>query len=168
MDVVTIGKLTQVCATLFTDVYKPKSGLISQTFTASSAAIYAARAILKELLTGGYLGKNGKIIKQSKHFVRRLQEFAHRYPNYLQGPFGMGAMIGCTVFDGSEEINKIFLKELFEAGVVAFNAGHSPTRVRFLMPIGAVTFKDIDNVCKIIEKTLTKVADQINLKNRGH
>ena len=46
-DVVTVGKLTQVCATLFTDDYKPKPGLISQTFTAATAAIAAGRAILR-------------------------------------------------------------------------------------------------------------------------
>jgi len=46
VDLVTIGKISQVCATLFTSHYNPKPGLISQTFTGSTWAMYAAHAIV--------------------------------------------------------------------------------------------------------------------------
>ena len=36
--------------------------------------------------------------------------------------------------------------------------GNEPTRVRFLPPMGVLTTNDIDAVCDILEKTLTKVA----------
>ena len=45
VDVVTTGKMLQVCATLFTDAMKPGPGLLSQTFTASTSAIVAAGVI---------------------------------------------------------------------------------------------------------------------------
>ena len=39
-DIVTIGKMLQICATLFTDALRPAPGIISQTFTASTSAIF--------------------------------------------------------------------------------------------------------------------------------
>ena len=157
VDVVTIGKLTHVCATLYREEYKPKQQIISQTFTAGTSAFYTAKVMLDVLLKKGLLGKNGRIMKLSEYFVLRLKDISSRHNGVLKGPYGLGAMIGCSVFDGSAEKSKIFLQELFEAGVVAFVAGRSPVRVRFLMPMGAVTVKDIDTVSKIIEKTLVKM-----------
>ena len=49
VDVVTIGKLSQVCATLFKDDFNPRPGLVSQTFTGATAAFFAAKVIIREL-----------------------------------------------------------------------------------------------------------------------
>jgi len=158
-DVVTIGKLSQVCATLFTDAFRPAPGLISQTFTASSTAIAAARVILHQLSTGDFYGPNGRITRLHDHFTRRLQDLSERYPGWVTGPFGIGAMIAMTPFDGKPEQARALLQALFRNGVMAFVAGAAPTRVRFLMPLGVVTEPDIDAVCRILENTLTEVAD---------
>ncbi|VAX35928.1 Succinylornithine transaminase [hydrothermal vent metagenome] len=155
VDVVTIGKMSQVCATLFTPQYNPKSGLLSQTFTASSSAIHAACTILDEVENNGYLGKDGKVMRYGEYFRSCLKKLSEKYPNKIKGPFGLGAMVGFTVFDGSVEKTKGFLTALYEAGVIGFMAGKEPARVRFLMPIGAVTEKDIESVCELIEKVLT-------------
>jgi 4-aminobutyrate aminotransferase-like enzyme len=154
VDVLSMGKLTQACATLFRDEYVPKPNLVSQTFTASSSAIHAATVIVEELLKGKYLGKTGKIEQCSKRFIGNLEKISQRHPDWVKGPFGIGAMVGFTVFDGSAEVSRIFLKSLFEEGVLGFVAGKSPYRIRFLMPIGAVTPNDIDKVSAIIEKTI--------------
>ena len=61
VDLVWVGKASQVCATLFKADYKPKPGLLSQTFTGSATAIAAGRVILDELRCGGYFGADGKI-----------------------------------------------------------------------------------------------------------
>ncbi len=45
VDIVSIGKLSQVCATLFRKEFKPKAGLLSQTFTGSTSSLHAARVI---------------------------------------------------------------------------------------------------------------------------
>jgi acetylornithine aminotransferase len=160
-DVVTIGKLSQVCATLFTDAFKPAPGLISQTFTASSTAIAAARVMLRQLSTGDFYGPGGRITKLYDHFANRLQNLSERYPGWVTGPFGIGAMIALTPFDGRPEQARALLQALFKNGVMAFVAGTAPARVRFLMPLGVVTGSDIDAVCRILENTLAEVADAV-------
>jgi acetylornithine aminotransferase len=160
-DVVTIGKLSQVCATLFTDAFKPTPGLISQTFTASSTAIAATRVILHQLSTGDFYGAGGRITQLHDYFANRLDDLSERYPGWVTGPFGIGAMIALTPFDGRPEQARALLQALFKNGVIAFVAGAAPTRVRFLMPLGVVTEPDIDAVCRILENTLIEVADAV-------
>ncbi|MEW6114510.1 MAG: aminotransferase class III-fold pyridoxal phosphate-dependent enzyme [Thermodesulfobacteriota bacterium] len=157
-DIVTIGKLSQVCATLFRDKYVPRPGLMSQTFTASTAAIFASLAIMKTLTSGDYFGPDGRIARLHEHFVSRLQGIAARHPQLLAGPYGIGAMIACTPFQGEAENVKKFMHALFDEGVIAFYCGSHVTRVRFLIPVGAVTFDDIDRVTEIVEATLVQVA----------
>ncbi len=155
-DVVTIGKLSQVCATLFTDQFTPKPGLISQTFTGATSSIFAAQKIIDTLTSDGFFGTDGRIMKLHDHFVNQLNAIGQRLPGSVQGPFGLGAMIAFTPFDGHIETVKNFIAALYEAGVIAFLAGANPARVRFLMPLGTVTTQDIDAVCSIIEATLAK------------
>jgi acetylornithine/N-succinyldiaminopimelate aminotransferase len=83
-----------------------------------------------------------------------LQALHKKYPDKIEGPWGLGAMIGMTLFKGDMEKSKQFTFKLFENGVLSFMAGSNPTRVRFLVPVGAVTLADIDKACEIIEKTL--------------
>jgi len=156
MDVVTVGKCTQACAMIFTESYNPKPGLLSQTFSASTAAIHTACLILDELEQGAYLGPDGKIAQLSNHFVKGLESLSKKYPKCISGPYGLGAMVGITPFEGSLEKTKAFMMDLYHAGVMGFMAGKEPTRARFLMPIGAVTREDIDNVCDIIEGVIKK------------
>lgn len=159
IDVVAVGKNSQVCATLFTDDHKPKPGLMSQTFTGSAAQIAASHYVINSIVTGGYLGENGKIQKLHKHFKQNLEKIAKKHPEKLSGPYGIGAMVAMTVFGGDEPKSKAFTIKLFENGVLSFMAsGHPTTRVRFLMPIMVTEEKHIDEVCALIEKTLTEMA----------
>lgn len=158
IDVVAVGKNSQVCATLFTDDHKPKPGLMSQTFTGSSSQIAASHYVINSIVTGGYLGENGKIQKLHKHFKQNLEKIAKKHPTKLSGPFGIGAMVAMTVFGGDEPKSKAFTIKLFENGVLSFMAsGHPTTRVRFLMPVMVTEDKHIDEVCALIEKTLTEM-----------
>lgn len=157
-DVVTVGKMTQVCATLFTPALKPKPGLISQTFTGATSSLFAARAILNELLNGDYFGPTGQIAKLSNYFVSKLKDLASRRPGWVQGPFGFGTMIAFTPFDGSPEITKRLLIELYQAGVIGFIAGGRPARVRFLPPVGAARTEDIDAALEILESCMASIA----------
>lgn len=154
VDAVWIGKASQACATLFTDEMNPKPGLISQTYTASTTAIAAGHYILTTLMTGGFFGAGGRIARLHEEFKSRLNALASKYPKRLSGPFGMGAMIGFTVFDGEPDKVKKFARSLFDAGVIAFYCGKNPTRMRFLPPVGCLSTKDIDAVFEILEKTL--------------
>lgn len=158
VDVVTVGKNSQVCATLFKDDHKPKPGLISQTFTGASSQISASLWIVNEIVNGGYLGKDGKIEKIHQRFKGNLEKIAAKHPQKLSGPYGIGAMVAMTVYGGDEAKTKAFTYKLFDNGVLSFMAGGAPlARVRYLMPVLAVTMEDIDNVCALIEKTLGEI-----------
>ncbi len=157
VDMVNIGKNSQICATIYRNEFKPRPGLISQTFTSSGSAINAAYYIINEVANSGYLGKDGKIEKLHNHFVKHLEALSKKYPGTIEGPWGLGAMIGMTLFGGDTQKSKEFTFKLFENGVIGFIAGAAPTRVRFLIPAGANEEKHIDEVCAIIEKTLNEM-----------
>lgn len=158
VDLVAVGKATQVCATLFTEEYKPRPGLLSQTFTSSSVALAAGEAVLDELLGGGYYGPQGKVNKLHDYFENGLKTIEKRHPKLLQGPYGIGAMIAITPFGGAKDKVTKFTQKLYQNGLIGFIAGAEPTRTRFLIPIGAITTKDIDAAAQIIEKTLIEVS----------
>jgi acetylornithine aminotransferase len=159
-DLVTVGQMTQVCATLFTDAYKPKPGLLSQTFTGSTASIHAGRRVLDHLDGGGFFGEEGRNVRIRQRFAERIGAIAERHPGRLSGPAGLGGMIAFKVFDGGTETTRRFLRALFDAGVVGFFTGGDPARVRFLPPIGAITDEEIDAVCGIVERTLATMAER--------
>lgn len=156
VDIVSIGKLAQVCATLFKADFKPRPGLLSQTFTSSTSAIKASQLILKKLIEGDFFGPEGKIAKIHAHFVSHFESLRQHYPESIQGPYGLGAMIAFTPFKGESQKVTQFVQELFQAGIISFVAGDSPTRIRFLPPIEALTFEDIDTIREILEEALKK------------
>lgn len=158
VDLVTVGKASQVCATLFREDLRPRPGLISQTFTSSTAAIVAGRVIVQGLMDGGYLGPEGKIARLQDRCVGRLKELRDRRPDLIDGPFGIGAMVAFTPLGGKPETVKEFVHALFDAGVIAFTAGSDGSRVRFLLPVGAVTEEDIDAAVSITEATLVQMS----------
>ena len=161
VDIVTVGKLTQVCATLFASSLVPGPGLLSQTFTGSTASIQAARVILDTLRNGGFFGPGGRIAAMEDHFRQRLSQLSAQYPDRIRGPFGLGAMVAFTAFDGSPQKSKEVVQALFGAGVIAFVAGQDPARVRFLVPIAAVQTKDIDAVCDILAGVLENLGSGV-------
>ena len=131
---------------------------MSQTFTGSSSQIAASQYVISSIVNGGYLGENGKIMKLHKRFAGNLEKISKKYPDLLKGPYGIGAMVAMTVFNGDEPKSKAFTVKLFENGVLSFMAsGHPNTRVRFLMPVMVTEEKHIDEVCEIIEKTLHEI-----------
>jgi len=158
VDVVTLGKSSQACATLFAEEFKPGPGLLSQTFTSSTLAMFVAEVIVNELLQGDYFGPDGRIARFHAHCVRRLAEIEEHQPGLIAGPYGVGAMIAFTAFSGDPVRVKQFVHQLFESGVISFYAGHDKLRVRFLIPVGAITFEDIDKVVSISEATLIKMS----------
>jgi acetylornithine aminotransferase len=154
VDIVSLGKMAHICATLFRSSWTPKPGLLSQTFTASTAAIHAARTILLELESKGFFGEGGKNMQIGEKFTKKLQALHQKYPDKINGPYGLGAMCAFTPLDGSSEKATALVKALFENGVMSFIAGANPTRVRFLVPAGVLTEKHLDEVIAILEETI--------------
>ncbi len=155
VDLVTIGKITQVCATLYRDDYKPRPGLVSQTFTGATSSIFAAQAIVEGLINGNHFGEAGRNAQVHERFANHLQRIADAHPGSVAGPFGQGGMIAFTPADGSPDAAKRVAHALFDAGVIGFITGSNPARVRFLPPLGVVTDDDIDAVCAIVEQVVT-------------
>ncbi|MBT5856520.1 aminotransferase class III-fold pyridoxal phosphate-dependent enzyme [bacterium] len=154
VDIVTVGKLSQVCATLYNQALQPKPGLVSQTFTSSATAISAAIHVLDELTQNGYLGQDGLIMSRSNQMRDGLKSIAQRRPDIVEGPYGYGGMIAFTSYKGDPERTMAYIRRLYEAGVIVFINGNDPLRVRFLMPIGGVTETDIQKVLVVVEECL--------------
>ncbi|MHB8764642.1 MAG: aminotransferase class III-fold pyridoxal phosphate-dependent enzyme [Deferrisomatales bacterium] len=158
VDLAAVGKLTQVCATLFTAEYRPRPGLVSQTFTGATAALRAGIAVVEGLLDGDCLGPDGRNARLGGRLAARLADLGRRHPARVRGPFGVGAMVAFTPFDGSEAAAKGVARALFDDGVIAFTAGSEPSRVRFLVPAPAATEADVDAVAEVVEATLERLA----------
>jgi acetylornithine aminotransferase len=158
VDLVTVGKLTQVCATLFRAELAPPAGLVSQTFTGSTAAFAAGEAIVSRLLQGDVFGPKGRNTRLHARFEAGLRGIAERRPGLLAGPYGLGAMVAFTPLGGDKADVDAFARALYEKGVLAFTAGARPTRVRFLPPVPAVEEADVDAVLARVEEALVEVA----------
>ncbi len=155
-DIVTIGKITQLCATLYTTELKPQGPILSQTFTAASSSIEAALVMLDELERVGCFGSDGQNMQRFQYFSDRLQELEHRYPGKVHGPHGCGMMIALTPGDGSAQAASDMVHALYQAGLMSFVAGGDPSRVRFLPPPGITTTDHIDAAVEIMDQVLDR------------
>ncbi len=158
VDIVTVGKLLQACATLFTEEYAPKPGLVAGTFTGSTAALRSARRVLEEL-DRGHLGPEGRIRKVGDRFREGLDRLAAgSCKGLIAQTRNVGAMVAFEPFGGTLEEVKAVLMKLFDLGVVAFYCGHGPYLIRMLPPAAAMTDGDVDTAISLIEQALLEVA----------
>lgn len=154
IDICTIAKTVQLGATLYTEEYNPKPGLIAGTFSGSTVSMLAGMEMLDMLCNDGYLGAHGRIQKIYENFVGGLNKLGNTTcQGKIADACGMGLMIAFTPFDGKKEQVDIFLKNLYNNGVIAFNCGKDPIRARFLIP-AIITDQEIDLALSIIEKTI--------------
>jgi acetylornithine aminotransferase len=133
---------------------------VSQTFTGATAAIRAGCSVVEGLLTGDFFGPDGRNARLGGRLATRLAALAERLSDRVRGPFGLGALVAFTPFDGSDVAAKAVVQALFDAGLMAFTAGFEPTRVRFLVPAGAATEEDVDEAARILENTLVALPGQ--------
>lgn len=159
-DIVTIGKITQVCATLYGDALKPKGPLLSQTFTASSASIAAGLSMLQALEDNRCFGPAGRNIERHHYFAAKLAQLAEKHPGKISGPWGEGMMIAFTPGSGSNKYAQDFVYKMYHAGIMGFVAGHDPTRIRFLPPPACTTEADIDAACLILDEVLASMPQE--------
>lgn len=153
VDLCTIAKTAQVGATLYTEEFNPQPGLIAGTFSGSTAALSAGCEIL-DMLQEGFLGPNGRIMDIHRKFIsmlNNLNETSCR--GKLTDAGGLGLMIAVTPYEGKKEQVDALLKRLFQNGIVAFNCGKDPIRIRFLIP-ATIEDRDIEIAKGIIEKSI--------------
>jgi acetylornithine/N-succinyldiaminopimelate aminotransferase len=154
IDLCTIAKTAQVGATLYTEEYNPKPGLIAGTFSGSSVALSVGLEILRILDEEGYVGPSGRIQKINKQFVGMLNELNETTcKGKLTDAGGLGLMMAVTPYDGNKDRTEALIKRLFQNGLIAFGCGKDPYRIRFLVP-AIIQDSDIQVVKKIIEKSI--------------
>ena len=153
VDICTIAKTAQIGATLYTEEYNPKPGLIAGTFSGATPALSAGTEMLK-MLSEGYLGPQGRIHQIHKRFIDGINRLnTTTCKDIAQDAGGLGLMIAFTPLDGKKDNVNKFLNNLFKNGVIAFPCGKDPVRARFLVP-AIIADADIDLALSIIEKTL--------------
>ena len=153
VDIVTIAKTVQVGATLYTEEYNPKPGLVSGTFSGSGASLSSGLEILN-ILEEGYVGPNGRILKIHKKFTDGLNDLNKSTCKGLtQDAGGMGLMIAFTAFEGKKEQAEQLIKTLYKNGIISFSCGKDPVRIRFLVP-AIIQDHEIDLALSVIEKSI--------------
>jgi acetylornithine/N-succinyldiaminopimelate aminotransferase len=158
IDLCTVAKTLQAAATLYTEDYNPKPGLVAGTFSGASSALAAGVASLKMITQEGYLGAGGKIAKIHNEFVgmlNRLNETTCK--GLLREAGGLGLMIAATPLDGKNETVQKLIQKMFSHGLIVYSCGKDPVRLRFLVP-AVIESKDIELAGKIIEKSLLELA----------
>lgn len=153
IDICTIAKTAQVGATLYTEEYNPKPGLIAGTFSGATSSLKVGLEIL-DMLQEGFLGPKGRIMQIHQRFISKLNELNETTcKGKVQDAGGMGLMIAFTPFEGKKEQVDALTKKLFNNGLIGFTCGKDPVRVRFLVP-AIIKDEEIDLAVKIVEKTI--------------
>ena len=161
-DIVTVEKITQVCATLYGEAFKPKGPILSQTFTGSSSSIATGLKMLDLLDSGECFGSRGQNVTRHEYFAEQLASLSRKYPKLVSGPFGEGMMIAFTPGDGSVDQAKRLMMTMYEVGLLGFVCGANPTRIRFLPPPATTTSEHIDDAVALLETSLLQFAKQID------
>lgn len=159
VDITTIGKITQVCATIYRKSLQPTGPILSQTFTGSSGSISVGLRMLEQLAKTGCFGTEGRNQRNHDHFAKRLNELGARYPGQIRGPYGEGMMIAFTPGDGSFQTAQNWVRQLYDLGLICFLCGGDPYRIRFLPPPTITTPDHIDQAIAIIDQMLAEMPD---------
>ncbi len=154
IDICTIAKTAQLGATLYSEEYNPKPGLIAGTFSGTTVAMSTGMEMIKMLVSENYLGPKGRVLQIHSRFVAGIKKLNDSScKNKAQDAGGMGLMVAFTPFEGKKEEIDSFMKKLFHNGVIGFTCGKGPYRSRFLIP-ACITDTEIDQALEIIERTL--------------
>lgn len=172
IDVMCIGKMSQACATLFTEDYNPKPGLLSGTFTGETVSFTVGKRTVERLRDGGYYGPDGINARHHRLFCEQVRALAAKHPDWFPDVpevvgqagvkdicGGLGGMMRFTPFGGKKEPIVKACRECFDEGVVVFYCGHGPFHIRMLPPLGVMKEEDWPRVFEVVERGLAKAAD---------
>lgn len=164
VDVLCVGKMTQACATLWTEEFSPKPGLLSGTFTGNTSDFTVGNLLIDTLASGGFYGESGKFAGHHALFREQVKALAAKHPEWfpkVEGAAdivgGVGGMMRFTPFGGDKAKIIAACKAMYEEGVVCFWCGHGPFHVRFLPPMPVFEEADWARVFEVVERALAKV-----------
>lgn len=167
VDVFCVGKMTQACATLWTERYNPKPGLLSGTFTGNTSDFTVGSLLLDELSNGNNYGPKGKFAIHHAEFRSQVKKLIDKHPDWFpSAPHtkelvgGVGGMMKFTPFGGDK--NKVMktCKHAYDEGVISFYCGHGPFHVRMLPPLPVMKMEDWPRVFECLERALARVAQE--------
>ncbi len=168
VDVFCVGKMTQVCATLYTKEYNPGPGLLSGTFTGGAVPFAVGKRVLERLRDGDFYGPTGRFARTHAAFRTHARALIEKHPEWFPtvaqwGPGadltgGTAGMMRFTPFGGDKEKVMKACKFLFDEGVILFYCGHGPYHVRMLPPMPVFDDADWPKVFACIERGLAKAA----------
>ncbi len=162
VDVVTVGKMLQGSAVLFTRKYNPKPGLVAGTYAGATAGMAVGARLIERIEQEGYLGPEGRTAVLEGRVQRRFESLAKRMPRALGARTGIGAMHAFVPFDGRPAAVKAVLQAAFEEGLIVFSAGERPAKIRMLLPLN-VTDEELEAGFTILEKALRRVSEELGL-----
>jgi 4-aminobutyrate aminotransferase-like enzyme len=162
VDVVTVGKLLQGSAALFTRAYNPRPGLVAGTFAGATVAMAVGARILERLEREGYLGPRGRIARLGRGIEERFERLARRLPRAVGPRSGLGAMQAFVPFDGSARAAEAATRLACEEGLLVFTAGQEPTKIRLLPPL-ATSEEELDAGFAALEKALVRAGSEVGL-----
>lgn len=157
VDIITIGKMTQICATVYTKDMAPPAGLLSQTFTGATQTLKVAETVFDLLDATPLFGPEGLNISWHQVFVKHMKRLQKKYPSLITPPFGIGSMWAFTFSDGSKNTCMTFLKHLYHEGLIGFMCGKAPYRIRFLPPTPCLDHSHFKIAFRCIENAIQKM-----------
>ncbi len=167
VDVFCVGKMTQACATLWTERYNPKPGLLSGTFTGNTSDFTVGSLLLDELSNGDFYGPKGKFAIHHAEFRSQVKKLIDKHPNWFPDApetkelvGGVGGMMKFTPFGGDKAKVMKTCKHAYEEGVISFYCGHGPFHVRMLPPLPVMKMEDWPRVFECVERALARVAQE--------
>ncbi|WP_456388341.1 acetylornithine/succinylornithine family transaminase [Desulfolithobacter sp.] len=113
-------------------------GTHASTFGGNPVAAAGAVAVLKTMLTPGFLEQ---VRERSAYFSERLEEVAARFPHLATGVRGRGLLLGLVLTEKGCGLGMEIVNQLFARGVLINFAGGRV--LRFIPPL-IVDTKDID------------------------
>ncbi len=162
VDLVTVGKMLQASAVLFTKSYNPKPGLVAGTYAGSSVGMAVGARMIERLEQEGYLGPEGRVAILARRFERRLESLRKRAPRAVGAHSGIGAMQAFVPFDGSAELANAVLQAAYQEGLMLLTAGSNPTKLRMLLPLNT-TDEELEAGFTMLEKACRRVAEEREL-----
>ncbi len=171
VDVLCVGKMTQACATLWTEEFNPRTPLLSGTFTGEGVSFRVGRRVIERLAdpSANWHGPNGAFARHHDLFRRHALALIRKHPQWfppveaLGGggerlADGLGGMMRLTPFGGRKDRVQAACRACFDEGVILFHCGHGPYHLRLLPPLPAMKEEHWPRVFACLEKGLAKVA----------
>lgn len=168
IDLCTIGKLSQVCATIFTEDYNPAPGLLSGTFLGGTVPLNVGRRMIERLREDNLYGESGLIAHHRALFEQHAAALVEKHPEWFTihedvpaFTGGTGGMMRLTPFGGAKDPVMKLCTRAFHEGMVVLPCGHDPYHVRMLPPIPALTDDVWPLAFSILERAMEHTAAEM-------